>query len=263
MAVIDAPALEALAQLADLWGPDRFSLIGATALFIGLNEQPRGTRDIDVVVDFEPDEVPFGLDTLPGWHRDATSGHRWKGPGGVTVDVLPGTAAVARSGVLSWPDGVQMSPSGLDQALVHVFCHAVDYGSLRVAEVPIVVLLKMRAFLDRPRERERDLGDIAYALNAYHAEDARRFEEPVLSLANDVDEATACMLGLDLRAMLDAELSRVVVEFLDMLSQNQWALYVMARKGPVSWNGEPETAARMLSAFRRGFDEATRGAHSR
>ena len=57
-----------------------------------------------------------------------------------------------------------MSLVGMDLAFKYAARHA---GGALVAPPPVVALLKMVAFADRPAERERDLVDIAHLLDAY------------------------------------------------------------------------------------------------
>lgn len=115
--------------------------------------------------------------------------------------------------------------------------------------------------MDRPAERERDLGDIARALHLYEAHDVVRItSEPVLSLAHDTDETSACMLGLDLGVILDAKLWPIVARFLETVSkQDGWPLSVMARKAPSPWGAQPATVLRVLAAFERAIEAARDG----
>lgn len=141
----------------------------------------------------------------------------------------------------------------------------VEDGGLRVpvAPVPLVVVLKMAAYLDRPLERERDLEDLAWLLEKYLADDEdRRFSDPVLD-AGIVDEVVgAFLLGFDVGAAVAGEKSErelvgvFIAKVLDQGDRHS-TLDKIARFAPSNAERTAEKAAERVRAFQNGFDSAT------
>lgn len=153
------------------------------------------------------------------------------------IDLLAvGPMALERGAVTFSQTGTIMNLTGFDLALQSLV--PVDFGATPLAELaqpitraptPVVVLLKMGAFLDRP-ERERDLEDIAYVLQNYlPSDDIRRFEAP-LSVANlTFEHQSAYALGLDLGQVAQSQHRELADRFIaTMLGPDQWHLSRMA-----------------------------------
>ena len=85
----------ALKKLRELWPDTPFVLVGASALGCFLDFRWRATNDIDISVSIELDELPAGLDRLPGWSADPHAEHRWLAPEDVKVDILPASPKLA------------------------------------------------------------------------------------------------------------------------------------------------------------------------
>lgn len=112
-------------------------------------------------------------------------------------------------------------------------------------------MLKMVAWLDRPYDRTRDLGDIARILDGSLDEsDARRWEEPFDALESE--DQSAFFAGRELAAILHDEHRPKIAEFFERIETEAW-LAEMARQA--RWLGaDPEgIARRRLAAFREGL----------
>jgi len=138
----------ALKKLRELWPDTPFVLVGASALGCFLDFRWRATNDIDISVSIELDELPAGLDRLPGWSPDTRAEHRWLAPENVKVDILPAGPNLRRAGTLRWPrSGNEMSLLGQRLAFEQARDMQVARDlSILVAPVPVVCLLKMVAY---------------------------------------------------------------------------------------------------------------------
>jgi len=85
----------ALKKLRELWPDTPFVLVGASALGCFLDFRWRVTNDIDISVSIELDELPAGLNRLPGWSADPRAEHRWLAP-------LPSPFSTAMRRRTSW-----------------------------------------------------------------------------------------------------------------------------------------------------------------
>jgi predicted nucleotidyltransferase len=190
---------DALRQLADLWKDTRFCLIGASALACQM-ELPRKTGDLDISVSVSLDELEAALPRLHAWRRNPGKEHEWLSPKGIKVDVLPAGPALIAAGEIVWPGtGARMNLTGMRLALERGVTFEVEAGLwIPVAPVPVIAVLKMVSYLDRPAERERDLHDIAHILENYVSpDDERRFAPEVPCRSRY--ERQRVLLGLDLR----------------------------------------------------------------
>ena len=127
---------------------------------------------------------------------------------------------------------------------------SVDVVSLRV-----LAFLKIVAFLDRPYERERDLGDLRGILSQYEEGSERSFSDEVQA-ANLVDFSLvpAFLLGVDLAALCTAEETAIAERFLARISDEADALWMLfVRAGRQAGDREEEAARMQLAAFAQGF----------
>jgi len=250
-----APQLRALRQLVDLWGADRVVLIGASALGCFLEMRWRQTGDLDLAVAASLEEY-LGAPLPPGWFRDTRMEQRWSSPEGVLVDVIPAGPELLRRGQMTWPrSGHRMTLLGLRLAFDHGRRITVS-GQLavRVAPVPVLAILKIVAYRDRPQERERDLADLAYILTDFAP--VNRFSDEVVDLGLSYEEAGPFLLAREIAAIAGpAELERVdqfVAASLD--EEGQEALMPkLISVGAPSWRADPEELIRRLEAFRLGL----------
>jgi predicted nucleotidyltransferase len=249
---------DALRQLAGLWSETRFCLIGATALACQI-DLPRQTNDLDISVSVSLDELDAGLARLERWRRNPRKQHEWRSPGGVKVDILPAGPSLLAAGAIIWPEtGARMNLAGMRLALDTDNMFEVEPGlSIRLAPVPVLAVLKMISFLDRPAERERDLHDLAHILENHVApDDERRFAPEVMDAGISYEHASAYLLGLDLRDLVSAGERKAVDDFLARVRDERHpsgAQARMARRGPHSWNQDPDELLARIDAFARGF----------
>jgi len=139
--------------------PDvRTVLVGAAALACQMDMRWRKTNDLDLTVVAEEADLANKLRAL-GWERHERYEQRWTSLQGVVVDALPASPASLAEGKLVFTrSGHVMSLVGFDLALAHCAVVPLDGATdLEVATVPVIAVLKMTAWLDRPAERERDL----------------------------------------------------------------------------------------------------------
>ena len=234
-------------------------IIGAMAYKFHFPEIERYTADIDLTVALDLDdfaELEMRLSKL-GWNRDAKREHRWKSPRETLIDLLPAGAKLRAAKKLIWPESqLSMSLVGFD----HVFNEAKtiqvnDSLTVDVPPVPVLALLKIVAFLDRPYERERDLQDLRGILSHYEEGSDRLFSHPVQAAnLSDFSLNSAFLLGVDLASLGTAEEADVVETFLLRVSNETDALWMLfVRAGAQAGDRVEDTARLQLAAFVQGF----------
>ncbi|MFO0710823.1 MAG: nucleotidyl transferase AbiEii/AbiGii toxin family protein [Sandaracinus sp.] len=238
--------------------PD-FVLIGAAALGHHV-PLPRKTNDVDLALVVRPDEIEALLTSL-GWRRDATIQQRWYGPDDFRADVLPATPELLAVGSVSFDrDTRSMSLVGFDLA----FEHAVDVelpgspSTVKVASLAAIVVLKTVAWLDRPHERTRDLGDLATVFRVALAEDDERRwgTHTVATSGLDFDDQSPFFVGLEVSAIVRpvhrARLDELVAKLLD----DGPHAALMARAANLRGEDPDLLARRMVEMFARGLRHA-------
>jgi predicted nucleotidyltransferase len=176
----------------------------------------------------------------------------------VKVDVLPAGPHPA-AGEIVWPGtGARMNLTGIRLALETGRQLEVEPGfRIPVAPVPVLALLKMISYLDRPAERERDLHDLAHILeNHVPPDDERRFAPEALDAEVPFEHASAFLLGHDLAGMVNYRERRAVDEFVSRVRDERHpsaAQGRMASLGPAAWNRDPDELLARIEAFIRGF----------
>lgn len=191
---------EVLRQLQTLWPNRKIVVVGAAAVGFHIDMRWRRTADLDIAVALDIEEFPGELNTLRGWEQDPRLEHRWHADG-IEVDILPAGSRILEKGSIVWPkSGVMMNMIGFDLAFELSETHPQDDVHVEVPPVEVLTILKMAAYLDRPTERTRDLGDIAHLMSENREPDDdcdRRFLEPAVSSGVDFDLLPAYLLGLD------------------------------------------------------------------
>lgn len=166
-----------LRVLGEVWGPDRFIVIGAAAVGYHIGMTWRGTLDLDLSVAAGIDRYEADLKDL-GWRQDEKAPQRWYSREGLIVDVVPAEPSSISAGSVVWPDGSTMNLLGFRLAFADAIpVEIVPAATVRVASLRSIVVLKISAYLDKPWERETDLADIAHILQAFVGPDT---DEPVL-----------------------------------------------------------------------------------
>lgn len=248
MVHLTATQLDALRDVRAEWPDASMVLIGAQALGAHIDMRYRETDDLDLAIAITLVEFPAGLPGRPGWSRDARMEQRFRGPAGQIVDVLPVGAALGHAEpTLAWPSGHVMSLVGFDLAFTHAETVVLDDVPLLLPSAPALAFLKLRAWLDRPAEREKDLQDLAHLLATYVGDDDVRRWEEALPEALDFADVAAFLLGRDLGAICDAHHRPHVSAFLRAITPAR-----LAARGP--WVLAPrDEAERALSAFGAGW----------
>jgi len=248
--------LPVLRTLGEVWGPDRFIVIGATAVAFHIGMAWRGTLDLDLSVAAGIDTYEADLEAL-GWRRDKKVAQRWYSPEDLIIDVVPAEPNSVRAGSFAWPDGTAMSLIGFRLAFADAL--PVETGSatnVRVASLRSIVVLKMAAYLDRPWERETDLEDLAHILQAFVGPEAdERWSPEVVALDLDYEDVGPYLLGSRLAAVVDGSESALVHRFLSSLegdADGLATLHRMARRAPAGWR-DTESLRLRVRAFGRGF----------
>jgi len=120
--------------------------------------------------------------------------------------------------------------------------------------LPVIVLLKMVAYLDRPAERDRDLTDIAFLIEEYlSVDDDRRWSDEIVEQGLPFDRVSAYALGCDMGAFLTTPERDVVIRFIAGVESNaHGSLVRMADHAPTSWRRDEEEVCGRLRALRRG-----------
>lgn len=246
-----------LRQLASLWAERRYALVGAAALGCFMPMTWRKTNDLDIIVSADIGRVPSDLGMLTGWKPHPKKEHEWHAPGAVKIDIIPASDDLLDIGSVQWPKtGNVMSLVGMRLALKNAIPHPVAASfSVAVAPPPVIVLLKMVAYLDRPYDRTSDLADISYAFDEFAHGDGL-FSDEVIASGVDFSCASAFLLGRSMAPLLGKPELRVVLSFVDKATDEHDPEATEARFLRHSpWTTERELNRRM-DAFRLGLDHS-------
>jgi predicted nucleotidyltransferase len=258
--VLTAAQLADLAQLhgvAEQFAAD-VAIIGAAALlcFVDIG---RFTRDIDLVVALDlEDFAAFAgeLRTLR-WTQEARREHRWRGPSGSIIDLLPAGPGLRQAKRIIWPDSeFEMSMVGFE----HVFTRALPFSfaegvQYRVAPPPVIALLKIIAFMDDQQGRKKDLLDLTELFRRYDAASDRIFSNEVFAAElEDIDSANAFLLGMDVGTIATDEEAGILSAFLQAQGISDEELLKLDRED--IQQREAFRFQEQLRAFRKGIEKS-------
>jgi predicted nucleotidyltransferase len=120
-----------------------------------------------------------------------------------------------------------------------------------------LVVLKIAAYLDRPRERDTDLADIAHIMSEYVGSTAdRRWSDEIVDLGMDFEDVSPFVLGQEIGALVDAAERRLLQKFFATIEAPEdplSTLHRMAERAPAAWR-DPARLRLRLSTFRRGIE---------
>ena len=244
MLPFSADQVQALKEMCDLWGEEGVVMVGAGALRCHLGDV-RPTEDLDIAVAVTRDQLPARLARLEHWKRHNRNEHQWLAPGGVHVDIMPIGGDLLATGYIEWPGGQRMNLAGFEHAFRRT--RSFDLGearTLRVAELSVIALLKVVAYLDRPAERERDLQDIATIVQKYVGDDDdRRWSAEILDRGVEYELVGALLLGSDWASFVTAR-DRAALDAFFALFRNDADLTMsrMTRLCPVAWGRDDDEA---------------------
>lgn len=261
MSAFPEPDIAALRQLQAVWDVEQFIIIGAAAISCHMGLSWRGTADLDLSVAAGLDGYVQDLERL-GWRRERNAPQRWTVPNGSLVDVLPGAPALVQEGGFTWPEGgARMNLVGFrlafeDAAAIEIASRCV----VRVSSLRSIVVLKMGAYLDRPRERDTDLADIAHILAGFLPPDAEeRWSDEVIERGMNFDDVGPFVLGQQLGRLVDQPERSLIVRFMETLedpADRTTTFPRMAQRAPAGWN-DPDRLRQRWAAFRQGIESSS------
>ncbi len=251
---LDADQCDALLALDEALDHRDYALIGAAALGFHI-ELPRYTADLDLVVACDAKDLAARL-IDNGWMRDALLAYRWQ-LHRVHVDIVAASTNDLAVGYVDY-DGYRLNLAGCDLALRHATVGQLRHpndGSANclVATLPSIVIMKMAAWLDRPSERTKDLGDIARALTDADCED-RRWNLQSNAADLEYEDVPPFLIGFDVGKIAENSHRELIQRFMQdvpadtMGTQAQWPQRDRERR-----------AARMLEMFERGVEDGSSG----
>ena len=250
---LTAAQIEALRSLNALLAGRPVVLIGATALqaYVDLR---RTTRDVDVIVVATLAEIPEALEGE--WTKDPKVPHRWRREGDQVADVLPADAETVAKQKLQFPgDDRVLNMVGIDLAVQHVQQVEVEGLQISVAALPVLVVLKMIAWLDRPAERARDLGDVILAMrNGLADDDDRRFDEPISTANLSWEQQSPWHVGFEVGRIVRAAEAELVRGFLHRVRGEDRDFAEMLRESRIFASDREEQVSTLLTAFVAGFE---------
>ena len=174
-------------------------------------------------------------------------------PDGVTVDLVPATDDALAEGRVLWPEtGSEMNLVGIRQALECDFLPVADDMAIRVATVPVIALLKMAAYVDRPYAREKDLEDLAHILDDYPDLQDDRLYDASAATGLGLPDVQGYVLGREVSRLAGAGDRAIVDRFLGMISEDvHWSRFVY--NSP--WRYDEAQLGARVDAFRRAWRE--------
>lgn len=215
----------------------------------------RGTLDLDLCIAIDLAEHGRGEGLPSRWRRNPDLPHRWELPDGQLLDIVPAAAELLQAGSVTWPGGSRMDLTGIDLAMLDPLRFSDDLpANVGVASRRTLFVTKIAAWLDRPYERQKDLGDIAWLLDRYvEDDDPRRFDEPALE-GREWDERASYLLGLDLKAVCGERHLGRIRGFVGLVGDPARREYSwMLQASPAGWRAEPTALPRRLMALLSGI----------
>jgi predicted nucleotidyltransferase len=238
-------------------------IIGAVAYNVFIEDVDRHTGDVDVAVALDLDDFVKMQNALKarGWMQRAQREHRWYGPTGAVVDIMPAGPRIRAQGHLVWPESqMQMSVVGFD----HVFSKSEERDiapglRMKVIPIPVLTLLKIVSYLDRPAERERDVRDLGELFDRYELDnDERRFSDEVIEAEITFESSGAFLLGSDLGKICTQSEKVVVNGFIAVLKDETSRAHGVLRRARIGFFEDNENGERdlkvQIAAFADGFD---------
>lgn len=137
---------------------------------------------------------------------------------------------------------------------------AADGVDVELAALAVLTVSKMVAWLDRPHERTKDLGDLALILDqALDGDDDRRWdaEHPVFQSGLDHEDQGAFFIGLEVARIAEGAHRAWVDGFLARAGDPDGeAFAAMVRAARYGGDDPEDRLARRLHAFGLGFARA-------
>jgi predicted nucleotidyltransferase len=218
---------------------------------------PRLTADIDIIVVASGASVAASL-SAAGWVPDSSMAQRWRYQGAL-VDVIQVSDEDLLAGVVDL-NGAALSVVGFDLALSEGNTFRVTPATeVLVPPLPVLVLLKMIAWMDRPHDRMKDLGDIAHIWDSGLSDDDRWAESsPWLDLELDYDNQGAFFFGFKLGQVAGPGHIHWAKRFLDQVRDEESAPFAHFVRASRYAGDNPDAKLRgRLSAFELGLQRGS------
>lgn len=248
--------VRAVESIRGIWPGADFVVIGGLAVAHHTGMRWRVTRDLDLAIALQVEDFPGPLSDMQAWGSDPRGReHRKVFEGNLLVDFLPVGSALEGSGTITWPTSRQsMTIVGFDLAFQHRSEITIGVDTrVSVADLPVVLLLKMVAFSDNPADRIKDLHDILSVL--VWNEDAagvRLYDERFVELDLRPDEAAAFLIGEEVRAISDATCLGKIEEFFAAADKGHLGLL------PMRAGLDSDTIDRLWATLRAGIRASER-----
>jgi predicted nucleotidyltransferase len=250
--------IKALKDLSTVIDPAQWVLIGGAALACQM-DMPRVTQDLDLAVAINPGDLSDLMRRLPRKEGSAISEQRWITPQGIKVDLLPVSLEPSGENTMSWP----VSKNALNLTGAHLafkyFINreiAEDFV-IRIAELKVIFLLKMVAYLDSPMIRDKDLQDIAWLLAKWLPEtDDRRWSSEIIEMGMDFDLVPPYVMGREVSEIVEHDERDVILKFIAKVrdpDDKDSTQQRFTRMGKGIWQDDPEKMLKYIDAFLEGF----------
>jgi predicted nucleotidyltransferase len=256
--VLTKEQVDVLRTLHQIWEREKIVLIGATALGCFIDMRWRQIYDLDLSISVSLDKYSSDLDHIPGWSQNPNLEQRWSAPGSVHIDIIPATSNLLNQGEFIWPQsGFRMSLVGLRLAFEYgVPFRPADDFKILIAPVPVITVLKMIAYQEKPPERARDLLDIAHIVEEFlPVNDQRRYADEVFDLHLSYEESSAFCLGKEIGSIANERELNEISSFIVMVRNDSDPNVTQSRmlQGSAAWRRDPRNLMKSLDAFDMGL----------
>ncbi len=252
MSAFSGRHLRAMRSVQARWPDAQLVVVGGLAVAHHTKMPWRNTQDIDLAIGIDVGEFPGPLDALAEWAPDPDGRENCRlFESSLPVDFLPVGPDVESRTHITWPrSGHTMTVIGFDPAFKYQSLLDIGDGvQVAVADLPVVLILKMIAFLDRPTQRQRDIQDILAVLRWHEASAGDRlFAQDIVELDRPIDEAAAYLIGTDVAAIANLRCLPKIREFRDTLGAGQLDL------AAVMCGMSGDVAKRLWQAMEAGLD---------
>lgn len=184
--------------------------------------------------------------------------HRWRHDEAM-IDVIHVSDEDLLAGVVELGDA-ELSVVGFDLAFSEgSFLRVTPATEVLVPPLPVLVLLKMISWLDRPYERGKDLGDIAHIWDNALSDDDRWAEpSPWLDADLDYENQGPFFVGWKLRQVAGTGHIHWAKRFLDQVRDENSPAFAQFVRASRYVGNSPETQLRAnLSAFELGLERGS------
>ena len=250
--------MDALRTLHRIWGKQKIVAIGATALGFFIDMRWRKTYDLDLSISVSLKRYQSDLARIPGWSQAPKQEQQWSTPDGTRIDIIPVPPSLLKRGEFVWPkSGFRISLVGMRLAFENgVLIKIASDLEILAAPVPVIVVLKMIAFQERPFERIRDLADIVHSMEQFlPADDPRRYSDKIFDFHLSYEETGAFCLGKEIGCIVNKRELKEVLSFTAMARNDSNSIALKSRmiRESAAWRENPQLLINNLDAFDAGM----------